>query len=83
MAEADAAFARRLLAEGAVLPLEAFIDRARALRPGILIDADLRYEAQHRQYVYEIHMLDGNGFVWEVEFDAATGALLEFNGVDH
>jgi uncharacterized membrane protein YkoI len=82
LADADAALARRLLKEGAILPLETFVDRARVLRAGTLIDADLRYETEHRAYVYEIHMLDADGAVWEVEFDAASGELLEHEGAD-
>ncbi|MCF7983036.1 MAG: hypothetical protein K9L70_01400 [Thiohalocapsa sp.] len=73
----DAALARRLLAEGAILPLEHFIHRARAIVRGTLIDAELSYEAEHRAYVYEIRMLGPSGDVRELEFDAATGVLIE------
>lgn len=76
-AEEDQVDAAQLLAQGAVLPLDRFIDRARTLRPGRLIDAHLRYEETHRAYVYELEILDPSGVVWEVEFDAASGALLE------
>jgi len=80
--DTDAAVARRLLAAGQILPLETFIERAREIRPGILIDADLRYEPEHERHVYEIHMLTPNGRVWEVELDAGSGELLEVEGVD-
>jgi len=80
--DTDAALARRLLAAGEILPLETFIERARRIQPGILIDADLRYESEHQGHVYEIHMLTPDGRVWEVELDAATGELLETEGAD-
>lgn len=80
--DSDAALARRLLAAGEILPLETFVERARGLRPGTLIDADLRYEKEHGGHVYEIHMLAPDGTVWEVEFDAASGELLEMEGAD-
>jgi uncharacterized membrane protein YkoI len=79
-ADADAALARRLLAEGAILPLQSVIERAHALHPGTLIDADLRFEQEHRGYIYEVHILDADGVVWELELDAADGGVVEHPG---
>jgi uncharacterized membrane protein YkoI len=79
----DARLARRLLADGAILPLSHFIDYARSLRAGVLIDAELHFETEHQAYVYEMHMLDAAGTVWEMEFDAATGRMLENEHADH
>lgn len=73
----DAAMARRLRAAGEVLSLEQVALGARTLHPGTMIDAALTYETQHGGYVYEILMLDRGGGVWELEFDARTGALIE------
>jgi uncharacterized membrane protein YkoI len=81
--DAGADLARRLLAEGAILPLEVFIDRARELRTGSLIDAELHFEREHGVYVYEIHLLDATGAVWEMEFNAATGLLIEHEPYEH
>jgi uncharacterized membrane protein YkoI len=73
----EAELARRLRAEGAILPLDHFVRRAQALRPGGLIDARLHFEREHDTYVYEIYMLDQSGDLWEVEFDASGGDLIE------
>lgn len=81
-ADSGSGMARQLLASGTILPLQHFIDQARALRPGKLIDADLHPKLEHHGYVYEIHMVDPGGLVWEVEFDAVTGELLEIDEPD-
>ncbi|MEA3278067.1 MAG: peptidase M4, partial [Pseudomonadota bacterium] len=64
----DARMARSLRHSGVIMPLEHFIDRARRIHPGTLIDAGLRYEGEHHGYVYEIFLLDARGEVWELEF---------------
>ncbi|KAA6186356.1 PepSY domain-containing protein [Thiohalocapsa marina] len=76
--EDDAALARRLFSSGVIKPLSYFIERAHALRDGLLIEAKLEYESEHDAYVYEIYLLDDSGQVWEMEFDAATGELYEY-----
>jgi uncharacterized membrane protein YkoI len=73
----DAELARQLQLQCVILPLEDLLRRAQSLRPGTLIDARLHREREHDTYVYEIHMLDGNGVLWEVEFDARSGEVLE------
>lgn len=79
----DAELARRLLASGAILPLEHVLTRAREIRQGTLINAELAYEAEHSAYVYEIRLLDSDGDVWELEFDAADGRLIEHESDNH
>lgn len=81
--DAGAHLARRLLSEGKILPLEDIIGRARNLRDGSLIDAELSFEDDHAAYVYELHMLDAAGAVWELEFNADTGELIEHKPIDH
>jgi len=73
----DAELARRLVASGRILPLAHVIDQARVLSPGTLIDARLHWESGHDGYVYEVKMLDRAGAVLELEFDAATGLVIE------
>lgn len=73
----DSDLAGRLRASGEIQSLETLILQAQRIRPGTLLDARLRYEAEHQGYVYEIQMLDRAGQVWELEFDARTGALVE------
>jgi uncharacterized membrane protein YkoI len=76
-AEDASALAHRLHGSGEILSLEQVSKRARALRPGTLIDAALAYEAEHGGYVYELRFLDPQGLAWQAEFDARTGALIE------
>lgn len=66
--------ARRLAAEGAILPLEKVIERARAERPGRIIETELEREGE--RYVYQLEVLDEAGAVSELRFDAGTGELL-------
>ena len=78
----EAELARQLRLQGVILPLEDLLRRAQALRPGSLIDARLHHEREHDTYVYEIRMLDRNGVLWEVEFDASSGEMLEVEPED-
>jgi uncharacterized membrane protein YkoI len=68
---------RQLVQAGAILPLEYFIEKARELHPGRVIDASLDHEEHHGGYVYEVEILDLYGQIWEIEFNAATGRLVE------
>jgi uncharacterized membrane protein YkoI len=67
--------ARRLLETGRILPLERIVERAKAAHPGKLLDIEL--ERDDGRYVYELELVDEHGVVWELKYDAATGALLE------
>jgi uncharacterized membrane protein YkoI len=73
----DAELARRLVESGRILPLEQLLERVRAIRAGVLLEAELEYESDHQTYVYEIELLDDAGQVWELELDAETGELIE------
>lgn len=77
LAQEDAVVARQLHESGRVLSLEYFVRRAQSLLPGTLVDARLREEPHHSSWVYEIFMLDAGGRIWEIEFDAGTGELIE------
>jgi uncharacterized membrane protein YkoI len=68
---------RQLVRAGAILPLGFFIERALQLHPGRVIDASLDHEEHHGGYVYEVEILDLYGHIWEIEFNAATGQLVE------
>jgi uncharacterized membrane protein YkoI len=74
-AEEDYREAQRLRQSGKILPLETIVQRAKAVRPGKLIDIEL--EREDGRYVYELELLDERGVIWELKYDAATGALLE------
>jgi hypothetical protein len=74
-ADDDTREAQRLLQSGQILPLEAILQRAKAVRPGKLLDVEL--ERDDGRYVYELELLDNRGSVWKLKYDAATGKLLE------
>ena len=76
-AQADSDQARELRLSGAILSLEHFVQRASDLHPGRVIDAKLKWEDSHGHYVYEIEILDHQGEVWELEFNARNGLLIE------
>lgn len=67
--------ARILRESGKILPLESIIETAKNYRKGEVIDTEL--ERDDNLLVYEIEMLDDQGRVWELEFDATNGDLLE------
>lgn len=76
-ADIDLEETRRLHASGAIMSLEHFVQEARKIRPGRLIEAELKYEDTHGRYVYEVLIVGEDGRIWEVEFDAASGEIIE------
>ena len=67
--------AQRLTRQGDILPLEQILEQARQHRPGRILETEL--EREHGRYRYEIELLDEDGRVHELEFDAAAGELLK------
>lgn len=67
--------ARQLRERGAIVPLERIVEEAQRIHPGRLIATE--FETKHGRYVYEIEVLDKDGSVWELKFDAATGAFIK------
>lgn len=67
--------ARTLRESGKILPLETIIETAKTYRNGEVIDTEL--ERDNSMLIYEIEVLDEQGRVWELEFDATHGDLLE------
>ena len=67
--------AAELLREGAIQPLDGFLERARALHGGRVIEVEL--ETERGRHFYEVELLDDKGQVWEMKFDAASGELVE------
>ena len=76
----DHADALELRERGAIIPLEEILRTASAQRPGRVVDVEL--ERDDGAYVYEIQLLDAGGEVWELKYDARTGALLG-EGAEH
>jgi uncharacterized membrane protein YkoI len=66
---------RSLQQRGAILPLQQILDRARPYHEGRVLETEL--ERNGARYVYEIELVDDQGQVWEMKFDAASGELLQ------
>lgn len=58
-----------------LVPLEEIIDKAKAEHDGQLIEAELK--KRDGIDVYETEILDEEGKVWEMDFNAKTGELLQ------
>jgi len=67
--------AKRLKDAGDILPLEKIIERAREKYTGTVLETEL--EEKKGRLIYEIELLDKNGVVREMKFDARTGELLK------
>ncbi len=67
--------AKRLKDAGDILPLEKIIEKAREKHTGTLLETEL--EERKGRFIYEIELLDKDGVVWELKFDAKTGDLLK------
>jgi|UniRef100_UPI00403F0569 uncharacterized membrane protein YkoI len=72
--------AGRLSAKGEILSLEKISQKARAYKPGEILEVEL--EKKHGRYVYEIDILDAGSQVWELKLDAKTGQLLKMEQDD-
>ncbi len=80
IADSDHLIARKLRESGEILPLEKILERARAAKPGQIIETEL--ERKKGRYVYEVEILDPAGQVWEVKLDAKTGELIKIERDD-
>jgi uncharacterized membrane protein YkoI len=72
--------ARMLKKQGDILSLESIIDAALTIKPGQILETEL--DADDGRYIYELEILDDRGRVWELEFDAANGELIELENED-
>ena len=66
---------KHLRDEDVIVPLESIIKEALILKPGRVIEVELKRE--RGRYIYEIEVLDKNRQVWEFYFDAQNGELLK------
>jgi uncharacterized membrane protein YkoI len=80
LASDDHEKARRLKEAGRILPLQEVVKKAQAEHPGRVIEVEL--DDDHGRHVYEIELLDEQGEVWELYFDAATGDLIKHERED-
>ena len=72
-------FARHDLAdklenEGRIMTLEEIIGIANKDQQGRILEAEL--ETRKGQYIYQIDLLDNDGVIWELEYNASSGELI-------
>ena len=65
---------RALQQRGDILALEKILENARQHHDGRVLETEL--EEKRGRYIYEVELLDSKGQVWELKFDASSGALL-------
>ena len=61
--------------DGKVLALEKIVEKARETHPGRVIEAEISTE--NNSYVYEVEILDEDGVLWDLKFNASSGKLIE------
>ncbi len=67
--------ARKLRDQGDILPLETILENAAKDYPGKVIEVEL--ESEYGGHQYELEVLDKDGKVWELKYDARSGELLK------
>jgi len=73
-ADDDHQRARELMQSGEILPLETLLKDLLKNGRWRLLEAEL--EEEDGRWIYEFELLDEQGRVWELEYDARTGARL-------
>jgi uncharacterized membrane protein YkoI len=71
----ERAAVRSLVGPGDILSLEQILQNARQQHAGRVLEIEL--EEQRGGLVYEVEILGDSGEVWEMNFDAHSGELLE------
>ncbi len=66
--------AKRLVESGEILALEVVLKKAREIQAGKVLEVEL--ESKKNKYIYEIELLNADGTVFELKFDARTGKHL-------
>jgi len=73
-ADVDHDEAKRLVESGEILALEVVLKKAREIQTGKILEVEL--ESKKNKYIYEIELLNADGTVFELKFDARTGKHL-------
>ena len=76
----DHEIARKLLAEGRILPITELFKTVNIEVPGEVLEVE--FEIEGKSYVYEFKVLKPDGKVVEVELDATSGKLLKVEDDD-
>jgi uncharacterized membrane protein YkoI len=79
-ADDDHERAREALERGDILPLTEIMARVSDQHPGQILAAE--FDREWFGYRYELELLDEDGYMLEVEVDAATGEILEVERED-
>ena len=64
----------KLESDGKVMSLEKIVEIARKIHEGRVIEAEISTEKN--AYVYEVEILDEEGVLWDLKFDARSGELI-------
>ena len=73
-ADGDHDTAKRLKDSGEIIPLEKILEAVRKEHPGRLLEVELRDQEGRR--VYDVELVDKQGVVWYLQYDATWGTLL-------
>jgi uncharacterized membrane protein YkoI len=65
---------RRMQQHGDILPLEQILRKADEQHAGRVLESEL--ERNDGDYVYDVEVVDDQGRVWEMRFDARSGEVL-------
>jgi uncharacterized membrane protein YkoI len=74
-ARTDVERARELFDAGKIVPFGLILNHARERHPGRVIN--VKFEEDGEAYRYEVEVIDEEGVVWALIFDARTGDLIE------
>lgn len=66
--------AKRLVESGEILSLQEILTKARKIQPGKILEVEL--ETERNKSIYEIELLNPDGIVLELKFDAKSGQHL-------
>lgn len=71
----DVERARELVDAGKIVPFGIILNHTRERHPGRVIK--VKFEEVGEQYRYELEVIDDEGVVWALIFDAHTGDLIQ------
>jgi len=72
-AEDDMVEMRAIAKAANLIAPEKAIEKALAVKPGTMVDADI--DRKFKGYYYEIEIVDAQAVEWEVDIDAKTGEV--------
>lgn len=74
-ADSDHEKVRRLMTDGEIVSLEVILAKVREQVPGRILEAEI--DEKKGTLIYEIEILDDQGTVWELRYDARNAELLK------